>query len=30
VPPIGTVIYYSSPRGIIKAVRFLLSISSSN
>ena len=30
VPPIGTIICYKSPRGIIKAVRFLLSISSSN
>jgi len=26
----GTVVYYRSPRGVIKAVRFLLSISSSN
>ena len=30
VPSIGTIIYYKSPRGVIKAVRFLLSISSSN
>ena len=30
MPPIGTVICRRSPRGIIKAIRFLLSISSSN
>ena len=30
IPSIGTVVCYRSPRGIIKAVRFLLSISSSN
>ena len=30
IPPIGTIIYYRSPRGVIKAIRFLLSISSSN
>ena len=30
VPPIGTVICRRSPRGVIKAIRFLLSISSSN
>ena len=30
VPPIGTIIYYRSPKGVIKAIRFLLSISSSN
>ena len=30
IQPIGTVVYYRSPRGIIKAIRFLLSISSSN
>ena len=30
VPPIGTIIYYRSPRGVIKAIRFLLSILSSS
>ena len=30
IPPIGTVICYRSPKGVIKAVRFLLSISSSS
>ena len=30
IPPINTVIYYKSPKGIIKAVRFLLFILSSN
>ena len=30
VPFIGTVVYYRSPRGVIKAVRFWLSIFSSN
>ena len=30
VPPIGTVIYYRSPRGVIKAIKFLLSILSSS
>ena len=30
IPSIGTVIYYRSPRGIVKAIRFLLSILSSN
>ena len=30
VPPIGTVIYYRSSRGVIKAIRFLLSILSSS
>ena len=30
VPSIGTVIYYRSPRGIIKAIKFLLFILSSN
>ena len=30
VPPIGTVVYYKSPRGVVKAIRFLLSILSSS
>ena len=30
IPPIGTIIYCKSPRGIAKVIRFLLSISSSN
>ena len=30
MPSIGTVIYYRSPRGITKAIRFLLSTLSSN
>ena len=30
VPPIGTVVCYRSPRGVVKAIRFLLSILSSN
>ena len=30
IPFIGTIIYYKSPRGVIKAVKFLLSILSSN
>ena len=30
VPPIGTIIYHKSPRGVAKAVRFLLFTSSSN
>ena len=30
MPPIGTVIYYRSPRGITKAIRFLLSTLSSS
>ena len=30
VPPIGTVVCYRSPRGIAKAIRFLLSILSSS
>ena len=30
IPPIGIVIYYKSLKGIVKAVRFLLFISSSN
>ena len=30
IPFIGTVIYYKSPKGVIKAIRFRLSISSSN
>ena len=30
VPPIGTIICYKSPRGVVKAVRFLLFILSSS
>ena len=30
MPPIGTIIYYKSPRGVVKAIKFLLSILSSN
>ena len=30
IPPMGTVVCYKSPKGVIKAIRFLLSISSSN
>jgi len=30
MPFIGTVVYYKSPRGVTKAVRFLLLILSSN
>ena len=30
MPLMGTIIYYKSPKGVVKAIRFLLSILSSN